>query len=73
MVTAKIEDQQPDGPSAKALAFEMDTVALGARQICYSVLAGILKEQGITLTPSCIPATACIRRRPSTCRNSSRP
>ena len=52
MVTAKIEDQQPDGPSAKsALLFEMDTVALGARQIRYSVLAGILKEQGITLTP----------------------
>ena len=49
---AKIEEQQAEGVSAKsALIFEMDNVALGARRIRYEVLAGILKEQGIGLTP----------------------
>ena len=49
---AKIEEQQADGASSKsALIFEMDNVALGARRIRYEVLAGILKEQGIELTP----------------------
>ena len=49
---AKIEEQQAEGASSKsALIFEMDNVALGARQIRYEVLAGILKEQGLELTP----------------------
>ena len=49
---AKIEEQQAEGASSKsALIFEMDNVALGARRIRYEVLAGILKEQGIELTP----------------------
>ena len=52
MATAKKEEQAPEGASAKsALIFEMDNVALGARRIRYEVLAGILKEQRITLTP----------------------
>ena len=53
MATAKKEEQQPaEGASAKsALLFEMDNVALGARRIRYEVLAGILKEQRIELTP----------------------
>ncbi len=49
---AKTEEQQAEGASSKsALIFEMDNVALGARRIRYEVLAGILKEQGIGLTP----------------------
>jgi beta-phosphoglucomutase-like phosphatase (HAD superfamily) len=49
---AKKDEQQTEGVSAKsALIFEMDNVALGARRIRYEVLAGILKEQGIELTP----------------------
>jgi len=50
---AKKKDVQPvEGVSAKsALLFEMDNVALGARRIRYEVLAGILKEQNIELTP----------------------
>lgn len=49
---AKTEEQQAEGASSKsALIFEMDNVALGARRIRYEVLAGILKEQGIELTP----------------------
>jgi beta-phosphoglucomutase-like phosphatase (HAD superfamily) len=41
-----------EGASVKsALIFEMDNVALGARRIRYEVLAGILKEQRIELTP----------------------
>ena len=53
MATAKQEEQQPaEGASAKsALLFEMDNVALGARRIRYEILAGILKEQRIELTP----------------------
>ena len=53
MATAKQEEQQPaEGASAKsALLFEMDNVALGARQIRYEILAGILKDQRIELTP----------------------
>ena len=49
---AKKEEQPAEGASAKsALIFEMDNVALGARRIRYEVLAGILKEQRIELTP----------------------
>ena len=49
---AKKDEQQTEGVSAKsALIFEMDNVALGARRIRYEVLSGILKEQGIELTP----------------------
>ena len=53
MAPANKEEQQPtEGASAKsALLFEMDSVALGARQIRYEVLARILKEQRIELTP----------------------
>ena len=53
MAPANKEEQQPtEGASAKsALLFEMDNVALGARQIRYEVLARILKEQRIELTP----------------------
>lgn len=52
MATAKKDEPQAEGASARsALLFEMDTVALGARQIRYEVLARILKEQRITLTP----------------------
>jgi len=52
MATAKKEEPQAEGASAKsALLFEMDNVALGARKIRYEVLAGILKEQRIELTP----------------------
>lgn len=51
MATAK-KDEQAEGASARsALIFEMDNVALGARRIRYEVLAGILKEQKIELTP----------------------
>jgi beta-phosphoglucomutase-like phosphatase (HAD superfamily) len=51
MATAK-KEEQVEGASAKsALIFEMDNVALGARRIRYEVLAGILKEQKIGLTP----------------------
>ena len=54
MATANKEEQQPtEGASAKsALLFEMDNVALGARHIRYEVLARILKEQRIELTPT---------------------
>jgi beta-phosphoglucomutase-like phosphatase (HAD superfamily) len=46
------KEEQVEGASARsALIFEMDNVALGARQIRYEVLAGILGEQGIQLTP----------------------
>ena len=53
MATAKNEEQQPvEGASARsAFLFEMDSVALGARRIRYEVLASILKEQRIELTP----------------------
>lgn len=52
MAMAKKEEPQAEGASAKsALLFEMDNVALGARRIRYEVLAGILKEQRIELTP----------------------
>lgn len=53
MAMAKNEEPQVvEGASAKsALFFEMDNVALGARRIRYEVLEGILKEQGIQLTP----------------------
>ena len=52
MAMAKKEEQPAEGASAKsALIFEMDNVALGARRIRYDVLAGILKEQRIELTP----------------------
>jgi len=52
MATAKNEEQPAEGASAKsALIFEMDSVALGARRIRYEVLAGILKEQRLALTP----------------------
>ena len=53
MATAKNEEQQPvEGASARsAFIFEMDSVALGARRIRYEVLASILKEQRIELTP----------------------
>ena len=53
MATAKNEEQQPvEGASARsAFLFEMDSVALGARRIRYEVLASILKEQRIDLTP----------------------
>lgn len=53
MATAIKEEQQTtEGASAKsALLFEMDSVALGARMIRYEVLARILKEQRIDLTP----------------------
>lgn len=45
-------EEQVEGASAKsALIFEMDNVALGARQIRFEVLSGILAEQGIELTP----------------------
>ena len=51
MATAK-KKNEVEGASAKsALIFEMDNVALGARRIRYEVLAGILQEQGIELTP----------------------
>ena len=46
------KEEQVEGASARsALIFEMDNVALGARRIRYEVLAGILKEQRIELTP----------------------
>ena len=46
------KEEQTEGASAmSALIFEMDNVALGARRIRYEVLAGILKEQRIKLTP----------------------
>lgn len=46
------KEESMEGASAKsALIFEMDNVALGARRIRYEVLAGILKEQRIELTP----------------------
>ena len=50
---AKKEEQQTaNGVSAKsALIFEMDNIALGARRIRYEVLAGILKEEKIGLSP----------------------
>lgn len=49
---AKKDVQPEEGVSAKsALLFEMDSVALGARKIRYEVLAGILKEGGVALTP----------------------
>jgi beta-phosphoglucomutase-like phosphatase (HAD superfamily) len=49
---SKQEEQQVEGVSSKsALIFEMDNVALGARKIRYEVLAEIMKEQGIELTP----------------------
>ncbi len=49
---AKNEEQVLEGASVKsALLFEMDSVALGARKIRYEVLAGIMKEQRIELTP----------------------
>lgn len=52
MATTIKEEQPAEGASAKsALLFEMDSVALGARRIRYEVLAGILKEQRIELTP----------------------
>lgn len=52
MANEQMEEQQAEGASAKsALIFEMDSVALGARQIRFEVLSGILKEQGIELTP----------------------
>jgi len=45
-------EEQVDGASSRsAMIFEMDNVALGARRIRYEVLAGILKEQGIELSP----------------------
>lgn len=49
---AKNDEQPVEGVSNKsALLFEMDSVALGARRIRYEVLANILKEQRIALTP----------------------
>jgi len=51
MATEKIEEQAEGASARSALIFEMDNVALGARHIRYEVLAGILKEQGIELTP----------------------
>jgi beta-phosphoglucomutase-like phosphatase (HAD superfamily) len=46
------KEEPVEGASAKsAMIFEMDNVALGARRIRYEVLAGILKEQRIELTP----------------------
>lgn len=54
MATVKKEEQQQpaEGASAKsALIFEMDNVALGARRIRYEILAGIMKEQRLELTP----------------------
>jgi len=49
---AKKKDAQTEGASVRsALIFEMDTVALGARQIRFEVLSGILGEQGIKLEP----------------------
>ena len=46
------KEEQAEGASVKsALIFEMDNVALGARRIRYEVLAGILKEQRIELSP----------------------
>ncbi len=49
---AKNDEQPVEGASTKsALLFEMDSVALGARRIRYEVLANILKEQRIVLTP----------------------
>lgn len=51
-MAASKKDKAVEGASAKsALIFEMDNVALGARQIRYEVLAGILKEQGVALSP----------------------
>jgi hypothetical protein len=51
-MAASKKDKAVEGASAKsALIFEMDNVALGARQIRYDVLAGILKEQGIAFSP----------------------
>ncbi|MDD2239834.1 MAG: hypothetical protein PHI93_04135 [Kiritimatiellae bacterium] len=51
MAAAK-KKKEAEGTSAKsALIFEMDNVALGARQIRYEVLASILKEQKIELSP----------------------
>ena len=65
MVTAKNEEQQVEGASAKsALLFEMDSVALGARRIRYEVLSGILKEQRIELTPILF-ARYCLHPAPS--------
>ena len=51
MATAKIEGQEEGASARSALLFEMDNVALGARRIRYEVLAGIMKEQGIELSP----------------------
>lgn len=51
MAVAK-KEKEVEGASAKsALIFEMDNVALGARRIRYEVLAGILQEQGLELSP----------------------
>lgn len=51
MATAKNQETTPETSARGALLFEMDSVALGARKIRYEVLANILQEQGITLTP----------------------
>jgi beta-phosphoglucomutase-like phosphatase (HAD superfamily) len=51
MATAKKEEQVEGASARSALIFEMDNVALGARRIRYEVLAGILKEQKIALSP----------------------
>ena len=48
---AKNEEQVEGASARSAMIFEIDNVALGARRIRYEVLAGILKEQGIGLTP----------------------
>lgn len=51
MATAKKEEQAEGASARSALIFEMDNVALGARRIRYEVLAGIMKEQKIELSP----------------------
>lgn len=51
MATAKKEEQAVGASARSALLFEMDSVALGARRIRYEIMARILKEQRIELTP----------------------
>lgn len=64
MAAAK-KEKEVEGASAKsALIFEMDNVALGARRIRYEVLAGILQEQGIELTPV-VYSRYCLHPAPS--------